>query len=137
MDTFFTRLQPFALNLWRIFVGFAYWTHGGSKLFAWFGRDTPVDLMSRFGVAGVIEFFGGLLIILGLFTRPTAFIISGEMAVAYWWMHAARNGSMWHWVNRGELVLVFCFTFLFMCAIGGGDFSLDGWLKKRKRTATT
>ena len=137
MEAMFDRLRPLAHNLWRIVVGFAFWTHGGQKLFAWFGRDSPVEYISRFGIAGVIEFFGGLLIMLGLFTRPVAFIISGEMAVAYWWMHAARNGSIWHWANRGELVMVFCFSFLFMCAIGGGTFSLDHWLKNRRRGTTS
>ncbi len=62
-----TKLQPLALNASRIVVGFTFWTHGGQKLFAWFGRDEPVQLMSRFGAAGIIEFFGGLLIIFGAF----------------------------------------------------------------------
>lgn len=131
MNDFFDKLKPLSHNLMRIFVGFAYWTHGGQKLFAWFGREEPVELMTRFGAAGIIEFFGGLLIMVGLFTRPVAFLISGEMAVTYWWMHALRNDSLWHWANRGELPLVYAFVFLVICAWGGGDFSLDGWLKKR------
>ncbi len=127
-----TKLQPLALNASRIVVGFTFWTHGGQKLFAWFGRDEPVQLMSRFGAAGIIEFFGGLLIIFGAFTRPVAFLISGEMAVTYWWMHAARNGEIWHWANRGELPAVYAFVFLLFAAYGGGDFSIDGMLKKRR-----
>ncbi len=129
----FTALQPFALNATRIAVAFMYWTHGGQKLFAWFGRDEPVQLMSRFGAAGIIEFFGGLLLMLGLFTRPVAFIVSGQMAVTYWWMHAARNGELWHWANRGELAAVYAFIFLLLAAYGGGQFSIDGLLAKRKK----
>jgi putative oxidoreductase len=88
----------------RIVVGFTYWTHGAQKLFGWFGGFGPdggtVDLATRFGAAGIIEFTCGLLIMVGLFTRPFAFIASGEMAVAYLWMHVPRGG-FWHWANRG------------------------------------
>ena len=129
---FLTKLQPLALNSFRIAVGFTYWTHGAQKLFAWFGREEPVQLMTRFGAAGIIEFFGGLMIIFGVFTRPVAFIISGEMAVTYWWMHAIGRGEFWHWANRGELPAVYAFVFLMLAAYGGGNFSLDGLLKKKK-----
>lgn len=127
MNEFFEKLRPVAHNAWRIAVGFAFFTHGGQKLFAWFGRAEPVELVSRFGAAGVIEFFGGLLIMLGLFTRPAAFVCAGEMAVAYWWMHVGRSDpfSIWHWANGGELVMVFSFTWLFLSAVGPGSFSLD------------
>lgn len=135
MYTFLSKLQPFALNAVRIMVGLAYWSHGGQKLFAWFGREEPVELMTRFGIAGIIEFFAGGLVVLGLFHRPAAFLISGEMAVTYWWMHAARQGEFWWWANRGELPLVYCFVFLLIAAFGGGDFSIDGWLAKRRRQA--
>jgi putative oxidoreductase len=127
-----TKLQPVALNATRIAVAFTYWTHGAQKLFAWFGRDEPVQLMSRFGAAGTIEFFGGILLMFGLFTRPVAFIVSGQMAVTYWWMHAARSGELWHWANRGELPAVYAFVFLLLATYGGGKFSLDGLLAKRK-----
>jgi putative oxidoreductase len=137
MEQFLTNLRPLAHNLMRIMVGFAFWTHGGQKLFAWFGREESVELMSRMGAAGVIEFFGGLLITLGLFTRPVAFIISGEMAVAYFWAHTAGRGSLWHWSNGGELALVYCFVFLFIATTGAGSFSLDETLKKSKGTAAT
>ena len=66
---FFTKLKPFSLNASRIAVAFMYWTHGAQKLLAWFGREELVELMTRFGAAGIIEFFGGLLLMLGLFTR--------------------------------------------------------------------
>jgi putative oxidoreductase len=130
---FLTKLKPFSLNATRMAVAFMYWTHGAQKLFAWFGREEPVDLMTRFGAAGIIEFFGGLLLMLGLFTRPVAFIVSGQMAVTYWWMHVARSGELWHWANRGELPAVYAFIFLLLAAYGGGHFSIDGMLAKRKK----
>jgi putative oxidoreductase len=134
MDQFFDKLRPVAHNAWRIMIGFAFFTHGGQKIFGWFGASQAADLMSRFGIAGIIEVVGGALIMLGLFTRPTAFICAGEMAVAYWWMHAGRADpfSIWHWDNRGELVLVYCFTWLFLAAIGPGSFSLDAKLLKTR-----
>ena len=135
MNDFFSKLQPFAVNATRIMVGLAYWSHGGQKLFAWFGREEPVALMSRFGAAGVIEFFAGAMVVLGFYHRPAAFLISGHMAVTYWWMHAAGRGSMWWWGNRGELPLVYCFIFLLIAAYGAGDFSIDGWLAKRRAKA--
>lgn len=137
MEQFLNALRPTAHNLMRIMIGFTFWTHGGQKLFAWFGRDEPVQMMTRFGAAGVIEFFGGLLIIFGLFTRPAAFIIAGEMAVAYLWGHVAGRGTLWHWANGGELAVVYCFAFLFLSTIGAGDFSLDAMLKKRGTAPTS
>ncbi len=132
MNKFLSDLEPLARNAMRIGVGLLYWTHGAQKLFAWFGRENPVDLMTRFGAAGIIEFVGGLLVIIGFKHRPVAFIISGEMAVTYWWMHAIGRGEFWWWANRGELPAVYAFVFLFIAASGGGDFSIDGWLKKRR-----
>ncbi|MCH7873951.1 MAG: DoxX family protein [Gemmatimonadetes bacterium] len=126
------RLEPVAHNALRIVIGFLFWSHGAQKLFGWLGGE-PVELMSRFGVAGVLEFFGGALIVLGLFTQPVAFVLSGEMAVAYFWMHVPRGDSLWPWVNRGEVAAVYCFVFLFLAASGGGSFSLEG-LMKRKTT---
>jgi putative oxidoreductase len=126
------RLQPIAINSWRIVVGFAFFTHGGQKLLGWFGRDAVGSVTSLLGVAGVLEFFGGLAIILGLRTRGVAFVLSGEMAVAYWYSHVGRGG-LWFWNNGGEPAVLFCLTFLLMAAIGGGDFSVDGFLEKRKK----
>jgi putative oxidoreductase len=125
------RLRPIALNSWRVVVGFAFFTHGGQKLLGWFGGDAVASVASLVGVAGLLEFFGGLAIILGLRTRAVAFVLSGEMAVAYWYSHVGRGG-LWFWNNGGELAVLFCLTFLLMAAIGGGDFSLDGFLRKGK-----
>ncbi len=131
MNDFLDRLRPVALNAWRIAVGFTFFTHGGQKLFGWFGRDAVESYVSLRGAAGIIEFAGGLMIMAGLFTRPTAFILSGQMAVAYWYQHVG-NGGLWHWANGGELAAVYCFTFLAMSVVGGGNFSVDGMLAGRK-----
>lgn len=133
-------LRPIAHNAMRIGVAFAYWTHGGQKVLGWFGGFGPdggtADMMTRFGIAGSIELVGGLLVMIGLFTRPVAFIVAGEMAVAYWWIHFSRGG-LWHWANGGELALIYCFVFLFIAAAGPGAFSVDGWLKRRQPGNTT
>ena len=134
------RFRSFAHNAFRIAVGLMFFTHGAQKLLGWFGgfgRDGgTVELMSRFGIAGTLETFGGLAIILGLFTRPVAFVLAGEMAVAYFWMHTAGRGSVWWWVNRGEVVALFSWSFLLLSALGGGSFSLDAVLKARKDATT-
>jgi putative oxidoreductase len=125
--------QPIAHGLMRIVVGFAFWTHGAQKLLGLFGGFGPdggtVDLATRFGAAGVIEFVAGLLIMLGLLTRPAAFIASGEMAVAYFWMHVPRG--FWPWQNGGELAAIFSFVFLFLAAAGPGALAMDGLLRRR------
>lgn len=131
MNQFLSQLRPIAHPAMRIMVGLMYWSHGAQKLFAWFGQDQPAELMSRFGAAGIIEFFGGLLIVFGVFTQPVAFLVSGEMAVAYFWMHVPRGG-LWWWANRGELVAVYCFVFLYLSTVGAGGFSIDAWRASRK-----
>ncbi|MCI0351015.1 MAG: DoxX family protein [Acidobacteriales bacterium] len=88
-DTRWLQLQAVALNLLRIIVGFLFIPHGAQKLFGALGGQA-VPLASQFGVAGILEFFGGLLILIGLFTRPVAFILAGEMAAAYFMVHAPR-----------------------------------------------
>ena len=92
----------------------------------WVG--TSVELVSRSGLAGVIELFGGLLIMLGVFTSPAAFIASGTMAVAYFMAHAPQG--FWTVQNHGELAVLYCFVFLYMAAKGNGDWSLGGLFKK-------
>lgn len=119
----------------RIAAGAAFFTHGAQKLLGWFGGvgadGGTVALMSRFGAAGVIELVCGLLIVLGLGTRWAAFIASGEMAVAYFWMHAGRAGSPWWWSNRGELVMLYSFIFLVYAAWGAGPLSVDARLGRK------
>jgi putative oxidoreductase len=123
-------LHRFALNTWRIVLGFTFFTHGGQKLFGWFGGTAVGDRISLVGAAGILEFFGGLAIVLGIRTRFVAFVLCGEMAVAYWYRHALSRGP-WHWENGGELAAVYCMTFLLMSVVGGGDLSIDGFLKRR------
>lgn len=127
-------LQAKVLGISRIAIGFLFWMHGAQKLFGWFGgfgETGTAELMSRFGAAGVIEFFGGLLIMLGLFTAPAAFIASGLMAVAYFWMHVPR-GSFWPWANGGEKAAFYAFFFLLLAALGAGAFSIDAAMRRRR-----
>ncbi len=127
-----TGVAHFTHNAMRIVVGFLFWLHGLQKLFGILGRDEPVELMSWLGAAGVIESIGGVLIILGLFTRPVAFILAGEMAIAYFMVHMPRD--LWPIMNRGELSALYCWTYLFFAANGAGAFSLDGLLRARRRS---
>lgn len=121
-----TKFQDVTLSLLRIVGGFLFWQHGAQKLFGWFGGDT-VELMSLMGLAGVLEFFGGVLIVLGLFTRPVAFVLSGEMATAYFMAHFPR--AFMPIENGGEAAAFFCFLFLFLAAAGGGPYALDALMR--------
>jgi putative oxidoreductase len=119
---------PYLRSVLRVIVGFLFMAHGTQKLFAFpvaEPRD-PVALFSLMGLAGVLEAFGGLLVLLGLFTRPVAFLLSGEMAVAYFRAHAPQG--FWPILNRGELAALYSFLFLYLAAVGGGCWSLDDWL---------
>jgi putative oxidoreductase len=113
--------------LLRIVAGFMFMLHGGQKLFGWFGgingQGGTADLLSMPGIGGVLELAGGALIIIGLFTRPVAFILSGEMAVAYFMMHLP-NG-FWPIQNQGELAALYSFTWLFFAFNGAGPLSVD------------
>jgi putative oxidoreductase len=109
----------------RIVAAFTFMTHGSQKLLAFpvLEPRNAVPLLSLFGVAGVLELVGGALLFLGLFTRPVAFLLSGEMAAAYFMAHASR--SFWPILNGGEVVVLFCFVWLFLAAAGPGPWSLD------------
>lgn len=106
--------------LLRVVAGFLFMQSGAVILFGWFGgmpgASSPPPLMSQTGIGGILEFFGGILILLGLFTRPVAFILSGMMAVAYWQFHAPQGG--WPLQNQGMPAVLFCFIFLYMAARG-------------------
>lgn len=123
-------LREFAHNALRVVAGFLFAQHGAQKLFGSLGGEQVESLMGLRGLAGIIEFFGGLLLMAGLFTRPVAFIASGQMAVAYFMVHAPQG--FWPILNRGELAAFYCFTWLFFFTRGGGKYSLDGWLAARK-----
>ena len=116
-------------NALRIVAGFLFIPHGVQKLFGALGAD-PAATFSRSWWAGLIEFVGGLLILVGFQTRWTAFLCSGLMAFAYWIAHG--TDALLPIVNDGELAMLYCFVFLYMWAHGGGDFSVDGYLRKRK-----
>src|SRR5688572_19268830 len=121
-----TQWSPRALSVLRIVVALLFMAHGSQKLFGAPGAPpggTTPPLLSLMGLAGVLEFFGGLLILMGLFTRPVAFILSGMMAVAYFMVHAPR-GSL-PIVNQGELAVLYCFIFLYFAVSGGGSWSVD------------
>lgn len=124
-----TAANKIVLGLLRIITAFLFIPHGAQKIFGGFGRDA-VELFSLFGVAGVLEFFGGLAILIGLFTRPVAFVLSGLMAVAYWLAHGFKD--FWPIVNNGEKAVLYCFIFLLLFVHGAGSFSLDGWLRGNK-----
>ena len=121
--------------LLRVVAGLLFFQAGSMKMLGWFGGmpghpGSTAPLMSQIGIGGVLEFFGGLAIMLGLLTRPVAFVLSGEMAVAYWQFHAP-NGA-WPIQNHGEPAVLLCFIFLYMAARGGGDWSLDALLRRKR-----
>ena len=132
MHQYLNRFSPQAFALLRIMAGLLFMQHGAQKLFGLlggFGESGTAPLFSQMGLAGVIEFFGGLLIALGLFTSWTAFLASGEMAVAYFMAHAPRG--FFPIQNGGELAVLYCFVFLYMATRGAGPWSLDGALRKK------
>lgn len=125
LNSFCSRWSPRILSVMRIVVALLFMQHGAQKLFGFLaplGAATP-PLLSMMGLAGVLEFFGGLLVVLGLFTRPAAFILSGQMAVAYFMVHAP-NG-FWPLQNKGDLAMLWSFVFLYLAVAGGGEWSLD------------
>jgi len=127
---FMTKYEAQTYAILRIVIGFLYLWHGSQKLFNSpplpEGIKLPLYIVS---IAGPIEFFGGLLLIVGLWTRWIAFICSGEMAFAYWIGHGTH--ALLPLVNHGELAIVYCFFFLFVSAKGPGIFSVDHYLRKR------
>ncbi len=126
-----TPFQNFSYNVIRFVGGFQLWQHGAQKLLAWFGRESPAEIWTIVWTAGVIEFFGGALVAFGLFTRPVAFLLTGHMAVIFWWRHAWGN-AWWPTMNRGETALLFCFIFMLVWAWGAGTWSIDAWRERRK-----
>ena len=121
------NLTPYALALLRIVTAFLFVQHGTAKFFgvphvAMFDGLQPMSLM---GVAGGLELVGGVLLLIGLFSRPVAFVLSGFMAAAYFMAHASQGHVLTPILNQGELAIMFCFVFLLISAAGGGAWSVD------------
>lgn len=124
-----------ALTALRVIAGLMLAQHGAQKLFGFLAPpDRPFtgapELLSQMWTAGVLEFVGGLLLAIGLLVRPTAFVLSGLMAVAYFLAHAPRG--FWPLANQGELAALYSFVFLAFCALGAGPWSIDGLLARRR-----
>ncbi len=125
-----TMWAPRLLSVLRIVTALLFLTHGIAKHFKYppLPAFAKLELVSLVGLAGVLELVGGVLLILGLFTRPVAFILSGQMAVAYFMAHAPQGFHPL--VNRGEPAILFCFVFLYIAAAGAGPWSIDAVRKK-------
>ena len=127
-----TRLVPYLQSLLRIVAALMFMPHGTQKLLAFpvaEPRQTAA-LASLPGIAGILELGGGALMLLGLFSRPVAFVLSGEMAVAYFRAHAPRG--FWPILNGGELAVLYCFIWLFFSVAGAGPLSLDAVWRRRR-----
>jgi putative oxidoreductase len=123
------RAEPYFLSVLRIVTAFLFMQFGTAKWFAFPGSTMPdgstVALASQLGVAAVLETIGGLLLLLGLFTRPVAFLLSGQMAFAYFMAHAPQG--FWPVLNQGTPAVLFSFVWLYISAAGPGPWSLDAW----------
>ena len=131
LNVFYAKWAPRLLSVMRIVVGLLFMLHGTQKLFNYPPGPPgmfPAPLASLAGVAGILELVGGLLILLGLFTRPVAFILSGQMAVAYFSGHASN--AFWPLSNGGELAVLYCFIFLYLAVAGGGQWSVDHLMRR-------
>jgi putative oxidoreductase len=128
------RARAVTLFLLRVVSGLLFMQYGGMSLFGWFGGIPPgggaAPPMSQAWIGGFLQFFGGLLVVIGLLTRPAAFVISGEMAVAYFQFHQPK--ALFPIQNEGGPAILFCFVFLFFAAWGGGEWSLDAALARRR-----
>ncbi len=125
------RYTPYALAALRIATALIFMLHGTQKLL---GFPAPPQsglppLFSLLGIGGVLELVGGFLILIGAFTRPVAFILAGEMAVAYWMFHAPRN--LYPVLNGGDAAILYCFVFLYLVFAGPGPWSLDAIVRKK------
>jgi putative oxidoreductase len=122
MERLLGAYAPYLYALMRIVFGVLFACHGAQKLFGVLG-GTPVDLFSLRGLAGIIEFGGGLLVAVGFLTSYAAFIASGEMAMAYFMAHVPRG--FWPIQNNGELAVMYCFFFLYIASRGAGAWGID------------
>lgn len=123
MNDRLSAYAPQALAALRIVTALLFILHGTQKLFGFPATEMQTPLMSMFGAAGIIEVIGGLLILVGFYTRPAAFIASGAMAIAYWMVHAP--GSIYPTNNGGDAPILFCFVFLYLVFSGPGAWSVN------------
>ena len=125
MTKFLAPWAPQLLSVFRIVVGLLFLEHGTAKLlgFPHVEMFANVQLFSFFGVAGILELLGGALVAIGLFTRCAAFVLSGEMAVGYFMVHAPQG--FFPILNQGEGAILYCFAFLYLAAAGAGPWSVD------------
>lgn len=130
MENFVEAWRPRVLSVLRIVSAFLFMQHGTQKMFGFPApQRNEFELLSMSGVAGTLEVFGGFLLLIGLFTRPVAFLLSGLMAFAYFLVHAPQ--SFWPLLNGGELAALWSFLFLYFAFAGGGDWSVDRiWSRK-------
>lgn len=133
-----TRFRPYALSILRIIAAYIFSLHGWQKAFGLFGGLPPTlphNILMMLKTAGWIETIGGAFLLLGLFTVPVAFILSGEMASAYFIGHASRGHALFPNVNMGEPAVLYCFIFLFLATADGGAWSLDRLLRRSHKHA--
>jgi putative oxidoreductase len=127
-----TIWAPRVLSIVRVVAALIFMEHGTQKLLNFPARPNNApgpELFSLYGAAGTMEMVGGILLVFGLFTRPVAFLLSGEMAFAYWMSHAPN--SLYPIVNRGDAAILYCFLFLYLACAGGGAWSLDRLIWKK------
>lgn len=128
----FGQWAPKILGITRILTGIMFASHGAQKVLGAFGGMPPGAPAWIVWTAGPVELVGGILLALGLFTRSTAFVCSGLMAVAYFYGHA--RGGFWPKTNGGESAVLYCWLFLYIAAAGGGAWALDNLIRRRQRT---
>ena len=132
---FYETWTPLAHALLRIVTGYMFLMHGSAKLLGvpHIAMLDGIPLLSLIGFGGVLELVGGGLVLLGLFTRPVAFVLSGEMAAAYFMAHSTPGSVLMPILNQGELAVLYCFVFLFLAVAGAGAWSIDAARDPRRR----
>ena len=134
---FLDTWKPRALAVLRIVAAYLFITHGTAKLFGVPHQEMfdGLQLLSLAGIAGMLEVAGGVLLLIGMFTRPVAFVLCGLMAVAYFMAHASQGNALVPMLNKGELAVVYCFVFLYFAVAGAGAWSVDA-LRRRQIAPT-
>jgi putative oxidoreductase len=134
MEAFLDRWRPYFLSVLRIMSGLLLIPHGTNKFFGWPSGEGGAELFSMMGVAAVIEIVGGVLLVIGLFTRTTAFIVSGFLAAAYFLAHAPQDFQPI--LNGGELAVLWCFVTFYIFVAGAGPWSVDAVLERQPKRVT-